>query len=244
MRAFGSAPRPLPPALPRAPLGQWILATAAGVVLTTAAGHALGAGAAGPAWAGVAFLAAATGIARALRRHYPHPRLGACNVATLARAALACALLAPLAEGRGAGWTVALVATAALALDGADGWLARRSGLVSRFGARFDMETDAALALILSLHVLVGTAVGPEALLLGLMRYVFLGASLIAPWLAADLPPRLGRKTICVIQMAALILLLTPMPDPGQAIWLARATAALLVASFGVDIWWLWRHRP
>ncbi|MFH7468205.1 CDP-alcohol phosphatidyltransferase family protein, partial [Pseudomonas syringae group genomosp. 7] len=77
---------------------------------------------------------------------------------------------------------------------GVDGWLARRSGLVSRFGARFDMEVDAALALILSLHLLAGTAVGAEALVLGLARYAFVAAGLAWPWLSADLPPTDRRK--------------------------------------------------
>ena len=37
-----------------------------------------------------------------------------------------------------------------LALDGLDGWAARRQGLVSAFGARFDMEVDALLILALA----------------------------------------------------------------------------------------------
>ena len=36
------------------------------------------------------------------------------------------------------------------ALDGVDGWLARRSGIASAFGARFDMEIDALLILVLA----------------------------------------------------------------------------------------------
>ena len=35
-------------------------------------------------------------------------------------------------------------------LDLVDGWVARRTGTASPFGARFDLETDAALILVLS----------------------------------------------------------------------------------------------
>ncbi|MFP4328489.1 MAG: CDP-alcohol phosphatidyltransferase family protein, partial [Paracoccaceae bacterium] len=108
---------------------------------------------------------------RGLHRHYPHARLGLCNLMTLARLALVSALVAPLAAGAGASWPVFAVAAVALSLDGVDGWLARRQGLVSDFGARFDMEVDSALALVLALNA--SAAAGPAALLLGLPRYLF-----------------------------------------------------------------------
>ncbi|MTE00144.1 CDP-alcohol phosphatidyltransferase [Paracoccus sp. YIM 132242] len=205
--------------------------------------QALGTGGAAQAGAAAGFFLTAVGIGILMRRHYPHPRMGACNMVTLLRAALTCALLAPLAEDRGAGWGVAAVAGLALVLDGADGWLARRAGLVSRFGARFDMEVDAAMALVLALHALVGTALGPEVLLLGLARYLFVAAGLALPWLRGDLPPRLGRKAVCVAQLAALILLQTPVLAEAQAVWLMRLTVLALLWSFGSDILWLQRRR-
>ena len=132
-------------------------------------------------------------VARQMRQTYPHERIGACNAVTLIRVALALALVPPLLAGQPAGWTVAGIAGVALALDGADGWLARRQGLVSDFGARFDMEADSILALILSLHVVAGSAVGAEGLILGLARYAFLAAMLLWPWLSAPLPHKLRR---------------------------------------------------
>ena len=178
-------------------------------------------------------------VARQMRQTYPHGRVGACNAVTLIRVALALALVPPLLAGQPAGWIVAGVAGVALTLDGVDGWLARRQGLVSDFGARFDMEADSILALILSLHVVAGSAVGAEGLILGLARYAFLGAMLIWPWLAAPLPQKFRRKTICVVQMVALILLLLPILTPDAAILVARLAAALVVWSFAVDILWL-----
>jgi len=183
-----------------------------------------------------------------LPRHYPHPRFGACNAVTLFRAGLGATLLTPilvdgLAENAMNGWAVALVATVALSLDGVDGWLARRSGLSSAFGARFDMEVDAALALLLSLLALAAGTVGPVVLVLGLMRYAFVAASWVLPWMAAPLPDRFGRKVVCVIQIAALIALQAPIVTGSVALSIVLGAALALIWSFGRDILWLWRYR-
>lgn len=198
------------------------------------------------AWIATAagFLLLCAWLERLALRHYPHTAFGACNGVTLFRAALAAALVPPLLAGAAPGWAVAAIATVALALDGLDGWLARRSGLASVFGARFDMEVDAALALILALHAFTGTAVGPEVLLLGLARYAFVTAMALWPWLGRPLPERFRRKAVCVFQLATLILLLLPPLPPEAAVILARIAAAALACSFGTDILWLSRHRP
>ena len=52
------------------------------------------------------------------------------------------------------------LAAVALALDPADGWLARRTGTASALGARFDGEVDAFLILALSVYVAPGSARG------------------------------------------------------------------------------------
>nr|WP_318272643.1 CDP-alcohol phosphatidyltransferase family protein [Paracoccus saliphilus] len=195
-------------------------------------------------WPGAAIFLLATGlVVEGMRRHYPHDRVGACNGVTLMRLALATALLAPLAAGAAAGWVVGAVAGVALALDGVDGFLARRSGLVSQFGGRFDMEVDAALALVLALHAVAAGPLGPAVLALGLMRYAFVAAGAIWPWIRAPLPPSLARKTVCVVQLATLIVLqLPPLPQDGATV-LARLAALALTWSFGRDLLWLWRHR-
>lgn len=173
---------------------------------------------------------------------YFHDRFGLCNLVTLLRAALVAVLAGLLWDGA-QGWTVLIIATVGLALDGVDGWLARRAGLTSAFGARFDMETDAALALVLAAHVWLAGMTGPEILILGLTRYVFVLAFWPFPWLAAPLPDRFGRKLVCVVQIAALILLQVPgLPPPGAALIAWPAVAALLW-SFGRDTVWLWRNR-
>ena len=71
----------------------------------------------------------------------------------------------------------------ALALDAVDGWVARRTGTVSALGARFDMEVDAFLILVLSGYV--APTLGGWVLAIGLMRYAFVAAGWVLPWLRA-----------------------------------------------------------
>jgi phosphatidylglycerophosphate synthase len=177
---------------------------------------------------------------RLMQRGYPYADLGLCNLVTLLRLALATALLAPLLAPA-SGWAVIGVALAALALDGVDGWLARRDRHVSAFGARLDVEVDAALSLILALNALASGTVGSVVLLLGLPRYAFMAAALLLPQLARPLPERFDRKLVCVVQIAVLIALQAPVVDGAVALALVMGTACALAWSFGRDVLWLLR---
>ena len=195
--------------------------------------------------------ATATAIALAgLVKRYPHRSLGACNAVTLLRLALTVVLAgAILAPGWAADRSNALfaVAVVALSLDGVDGWLARRARLCSAYGARFDMETDAALGAVLALIAIRAGVGGPFALpallVLGFARYTFVLAARIVPRLRADLPERRSRKVVCVIQIGTLAALLPPLVAGPPAAGLALAAAGLLAWSFGRDILWLLRRR-
>lgn len=180
---------------------------------------------------------------RGLGSHAPHRRFGVANAVTAARAAAAALLLGVWGEavlqgaalGSGLRWALAVVAVAALASDGLDGWLARRCGLASDFGARFDMETDALLVLALALLVFAAGQAGAFVLLSGALRYLFIAAGRAVPALAAPLPPSQRRKTACVLQNACLIAALAPAVPPHAGWWLCAAGFALLVYSFAVD---------
>lgn len=186
---------------------------------------------------------------RAFARSYPHGRLGACNGVTLARAAIATALVAVLAlpgalAGReGLAWALVVLVVGGLALDGVDGWLARRSGLASALGARFDMEVDALLAALLALVALASGKAGLWVLALGFMRYGYVAAALVWPWLNGPLPERRSRKTVCVVQIAALVALMAPLVVPPVSTLIGLAAVAALVWSFAVDIRWLAARR-
>src|ERR671918_671129 len=90
------------------------------------------------------------------------------------------------------------------------GLLARRLGLASHFGARFDLEVDAFLILVLALLVWQAGKVGPWVLAIGLLRYLFVLAGRLLPWLRQPLPPSRRRQAVCVQQGVTLVLCLLP----------------------------------
>lgn len=180
---------------------------------------------------------------RALR-DYPHRYIGFCNVVTVFRLMLASSLIATLVTPDAGPWSIFTVASLALLLDGVDGWLARREGYVSEFGAMFDMEVDAVLALTLALLAYMGGHVGAFIILLGLPRYIFWVAQVPMPWLMADLPARFSRKLVCVVQIAVLIAVLVPVLDRPVTDVMAGLAALALIWSFALDIRWLWQARP
>jgi phosphatidylglycerophosphate synthase len=136
-------------------------------------------------------------------------------------------------------WFWIVGALGALALDGVDGRLARRLGQASAFGARFDMETDAATVLALGILVWICDQAGPWVLAIGLMRYIFVGLGWVWPALAAPLPPKKRRQAICVAQVVALIVAVVPSLPPALASLLCLAALVGLVYSFAVDVAWL-----
>lgn len=183
--------------------------------------------------------------------HHPHARFGAPNVVTTLRA-VATALFAGLvldadqivgAPREAWAWTFAGIALVALLLDGVDGYLARRLNLQSDFGARYDMEVDALLILLLSVLAFALGKAGAFVLAIGLMRYAFLAAQYVLPWLSADLPHSMRRKAVCVLQAAVLGAIITPVVEPPLSNVAALVTVSFLAWSFAVDILWLRRNR-
>jgi phosphatidylglycerophosphate synthase len=197
-----------------------------------------------------AVMAVATALgAMGLRRAHPHARLGAANLVTLLRAGIASvvagALWLPggLAERPAQAWLLVAFVAIGLALDGVDGWLARRTGLASDFGARFDMEVDSTLAALLCLLAILSGKAGLWLIPLGFLRYAWVAAGLAFPWLTRPLPDRTSRKAICVVQIAVLTALLAPIVIPPLSVALALAALLALVWSFAVDALWLWQRR-
>jgi phosphatidylglycerophosphate synthase len=166
---------------------------------------------------------------------------------TLARATLVLPLAALALHPRplpalGYSWIVAL-ALVAMVLDGVDGKVARSTGSSSTFGARFDMELDAALLLSLSVLLWEGDKLGAWVILIGALRYLFVFAGLFLTPLRGDLPDSFRRKAVCVWQGVSLLLALSPLTPPALAALVAAAALALLVWSFAVDVRWLALNR-
>jgi phosphatidylglycerophosphate synthase len=179
----------------------------------------------------------------ALPAHLPRRDFGAANAVTLGRLALVALLAALLGENAvPVAWPVVVIATLAAVLDAVDGLLARGTGLASPFGARFDMETDAFLMLVLALLAWQFGKAGGWIVAAGLLRYLFLGAGRVWQWLERPLPPSLRRKALCVIQIVTLIVSLAPIVVPPASALIAGAGLVLLVYSFAVDVAWLRRR--
>lgn len=183
---------------------------------------------------GVVALAAWPG----LRAGHPHRRLGPANYVTLGRAggmALVAAFLAAPVSPRVA-WATVGVAAGTAALDAVDGWVARRTRLVSRFGARFDMETDALLILALTALAWRHDKAGAWVLAGGLMRYAFVAGGWVWPWLAGPLSPTLrGRFVAAGFTLASIVVMAPVVARPASAV-LAALALVVLAWSFAVDV--------
>jgi phosphatidylglycerophosphate synthase len=182
-------------------------------------------------------------VAAAAPRQHPFPRFGAANYLTMIRAMMMALVAGLIGEGRSPQllWPAIGVVTLVAVLDGVDGWLARRSGMASAFGARFDMETDAALILVLSILVWEHGKAGAWVLMCGLMRYAFVAAGWLLPWLAKPLRSTWRGKSVAVVQYIGLGIALAPIVTPRLSPGVAAATLAALVWSFAVDVRWLRR---
>lgn len=170
--------------------------------------------------------------------------LGAANHVTLARSALVGAVIALVTDTMRAPATVPVlvtVASVALAMDAVDGQVARRTGTETRLGARFDMEIDALLILVLSLHV--ATLLGAWVLAIGGWRYAFVLAGVALAWLRRPLPPSTASKTVAAVQGVVLVVAASNLLPRVLATILVAAALAALSWSFLHDIRLLHRRR-
>ncbi len=169
------------------------------------------------------------------------PARGPANRVTLLRATLV-AVVAVLSVVGDFGGRVGLlvgIAAVALVLDGVDGWVARRTRTASAFGARFDMEVDASLILVLSAYV--ARSAGWWVLLIGAARYLFVAAGRAWPWLRGTAPPRPWCKTVAVVQGVVLTVAAADVLPGGWTRAALVVALVLLAESFGREAWELWK---
>jgi phosphatidylglycerophosphate synthase len=213
------------------------------LALLAALARAVGLG--GHGWAvGIACgVIASAALARGLARHGVN-RLGPAGRVTLTRAVLAGGVAALTADsfGRPAPVT-ALVALAVLVLvlDCVDGWIARRTRTASAFGARFDLEVDAFLILVLSVYVARST--GAWVLAIGVARYAFVAAGWQLRWLRAPAPPRHWCKVVAATQGIVLTVAAADAAPRDLTVAALVVSLAVLTESFGREVCWLWRLR-
>ena len=194
---------------------------------------------AGTAWG----LLTAAGLVHGLSRS-GSVVLGAANRVTLTRATLVggvTALVADALLGPANVAAVVALAVVALILDGVDGWVARRTGTSSALGARFDLEVDAFLILVLSVYV--AQSVGPWVLAIGGARYAVWAAGWVLPWMRRPVPPRYWRKPVAAIQGIVLTAAVAEQSS-GIAVKVAIVVALILLTeSVGRDLVWQWRQQ-
>jgi phosphatidylglycerophosphate synthase len=177
------------------------------------------------------------------RGDHPFRRFGPANQVTSIRALLVALIAGLIGESAdpSLAWTAIAGAASATVLDGLDGWLARRTRMESGFGARFDMEMDALLIQALAILVWQFGKAGPWIVAAGLLRYAFVGAGWVLPWMRQPLPTTVRGKLICVVQIAGLGLALLPGIAPPASSTIAAISFAALCWSFFIDTLWLYR---
>jgi phosphatidylglycerophosphate synthase len=190
-------------------------------------------------------------LAALVARHSRARTFGVADVVTLVRGLGVC-FLAGLALQALAGDLVRhgvlamiIMGTLCLTLDGVDGLVARARGEASAFGARFDVETDAAMLAVLSVAVAALGIAGWWVLAIGALRYAYVTTSLFVPALRIPLPYRYSGKVIAVAQAVALLAALTFRQTQGEH-WVSTAFLlaglASLCWSFGRSVIWQLRH--
>jgi phosphatidylglycerophosphate synthase len=165
--------------------------------------------------------------------------LGVCFLAGLALQALAGGLT------RQGQLTMIIIGTLCLLLDAVDGRVARARKEASAFGARFDVETDAATLAVLSVAVAALGIAGWWVLAIGAMRYGYVATSVLVPALRIPLPYHYSAKVIAVVQAVALLAALSFGLTHGEG-WVSTtlllAALAALCWSFGRSVIWQLRH--
>ncbi|MGH8664471.1 MAG: CDP-alcohol phosphatidyltransferase family protein [Burkholderiales bacterium] len=209
-----------------AELIRWSTCHAAGIALagvTAAMGF--------PVWILSAAAAVSFGILlyRCRRRWTPDGHFGPANAVTFARIAGILAL-----PGVAPGPLAGALALALFALDGVDGWLARRAGDAGVFGAFADKEGDALLVLMLCVLLYrLPESAGAWILVPGMLRYAFvLFVAVARPPLAQEVRTRKGAW-IAGLMSLSLIAAFAAYPSHFQyALLLVAATTLLLCYSF------------
>lgn len=175
---------------------------------------------------------------------HPFRHFGPANQITTLRAALASLMggFVGAPDGALVAWTAAGLGVLITLLDGVDGWFARRTGMSSAFGARFDMEVDALLILLLSILAWRHDKAPVWIVLSGALRYAFVFAGWLVRRMRQPLPASRRRQTVCVVQVACLIAVMLPRIQAPVSTSIAAIALLTLIYSFAVDTWWLWRQ--
>jgi phosphatidylglycerophosphate synthase len=219
---------PAPANDPARSVERWTRAHAVALLLATGASllvrNALPAAGVGSASIGVL-------IALQRGRYTPAGTFGAANVVTAFRLVLIVGLA--LLGRTSPGPLSALWVGSIFVLDGVDGWIARRTGQASAFGACFDMECDALLVLMCSLVLYLHARLPAFILLPGVLRYLYVLALVLLPRMQEAPRSRIGRYAFgaMVISFVASLWPIEPWHRP-----LALGASLLILLSFARSV--------
>jgi len=170
----------------------------------------------------------------------PDGRFGAANWVTSLRLLLEASMLMGLAAA--ASWLPATFVLLILALDGLDGWLARRFGTSSAFGAHFDMEVDAFLVLATSVLLWRSGKCGAWILTAGVLRYAYVSCCALWPPRGGTMPRQLlGRSAFALVVVGHALGFALPRPWGPLSAGLGTAAVTL---SFARSFFYGYRARP
>jgi phosphatidylglycerophosphate synthase len=210
----------------------------AGVMVAVTAAIAAGS----PAWL-LSLFGACSFSALACRtrgRWTPRGRFGPANTLTLWR--LGGVLVLPwLAPGQ-----VFWLGLVLFALDGVDGWIARRTGLAGEFGEFFDKESDACFVLMLcALLYRLPDGFGLWVLVPGLLRYAFvLFVTFAQPPEMKERRSATGRWILVLMMLALLSSFALYPAHPDAARTLTGVMTLVLVGSFTASVLQMYRGGP
>jgi CDP-diacylglycerol--glycerol-3-phosphate 3-phosphatidyltransferase len=201
-------------------------------------------------WLGIAVVSSAALLGviwHSLADNYPSGKkdlltsLGAGNVLTIIRGFLICFLAGFLFSPWPLGWIAwipGLMYSLAALADLFDGYLARRSGQVTRFGEILDMRLDGLGVLIASILLVQYDQVPAWYLLVGLARYLFLLGIWIRRRLGMpiyELTPNRTRRPFAGAQMGFIAVVLFPVFSPPGTSLVAALFALPFLVGFVLD---------
>jgi phosphatidylglycerophosphate synthase/uncharacterized membrane protein YbhN (UPF0104 family) len=167
-------------------------------------------------------------VATARGKWTPNGRFGLANGVTTLRILLTLLLL--VAVDQQPGHVPASIALTILGLDVLDGWLARRHGAQSAFGACYDMEADAVFVLSLSCMLWARDIAGMWVVLAGLWRYLFVTIPLIIPSRGGEAPRSIYYRATYAVMVISFVISLVAPPAIGRV--LASLGTLVISASF------------
>lgn len=135
-------------------------------------------------------------------------------------------------------WLVGSLIGAAAAMDGLDGYFARRFQAQTLFGEYYDKELDAWFVLLGGYLLWLRTGVPAWVLLPGLLRYAYVGVRQLLP-LGQQREPRFRWGRVFAIVMMVAIPVAWVLPLPGRISLMALASG-LIGYSFARSFRWLW----